>query len=402
MWATEYSRDEGLRKYWDEFTPPFHKDGDGPRTGQGRARLQPQPGLARDRERRALVRLLARAPRHGPRVNAGGVNIIFSDTNTHYRGAENYRRSGEVDAMRMPKDGFFAHQVMWDGWVDVEQPGIHIIGHWNYAPGTKKNVYVVSSGREGRAVRSTASRSASASRAAASCSRSRTWSGSRARSRPSATTPPARRSPKRRTKPPASRTPSGSRRAPDPAGCAPTARTSRWSTSKSSTPRAAAARRRSTRSTFDSPAPPSGAAASPKGRTTTFSSKRLPVECGVNRVIVRSTDEPGTITLTAHRRRARSPRRSNSRRTPSPSTDGWTLRYADDGLPSYLDRGPTPAGRFGDADAHARCASRAPPPAATPTAPRSAYDDNETTAWDNGGGLRHAPGFATSWSARRR
>jgi hypothetical protein len=35
---------------------------------------------------------------------------------------------------------------MWDGWVDVEKPRTHIIGHWNYAPGTRKNVYVVSSG----------------------------------------------------------------------------------------------------------------------------------------------------------------------------------------------------------------------------------------------------------------
>ena len=60
-------------------------------------------------------------PGTGKRVSSGGVNIIFSDTNTHHRGAENYRRSGEVDAMRIPKDGFFAHQVMWDGWVDVER-----------------------------------------------------------------------------------------------------------------------------------------------------------------------------------------------------------------------------------------------------------------------------------------
>lgn len=73
------------------------------------------------------------------------MNIIFSDSNTHHRGAENYRRSGEVDAMRIPKDGFFAHQVMWDGWVDVEQPRAHIIGHWNYPPGTVKPVTVVSS-----------------------------------------------------------------------------------------------------------------------------------------------------------------------------------------------------------------------------------------------------------------
>ena len=34
---------------------------------------------------------------------------------------------------------------MWDGWVDIERPRIHIMGHWNYAHGTKKNIYVVSS-----------------------------------------------------------------------------------------------------------------------------------------------------------------------------------------------------------------------------------------------------------------
>ncbi|MDO7785599.1 DUF4982 domain-containing protein, partial [Escherichia coli] len=61
------------------------------------------------------------------------------------RGAENYRRSGEVDAMRIPKDAFFAHKVMWDAWVDVEKPAAHIIGHWNYQPGVRKPVHVVSS-----------------------------------------------------------------------------------------------------------------------------------------------------------------------------------------------------------------------------------------------------------------
>lgn len=25
-----------------------------------------------------------------------------------------------MDPLRIPKDGFFAHKVMWDGWVDVE------------------------------------------------------------------------------------------------------------------------------------------------------------------------------------------------------------------------------------------------------------------------------------------
>ena len=30
MWAMEYCRDEGLRKYWDEWSYPYHKEGDGP------------------------------------------------------------------------------------------------------------------------------------------------------------------------------------------------------------------------------------------------------------------------------------------------------------------------------------------------------------------------------------
>ncbi len=34
---------------------------------------------------------------------------------------------------------------MWDGWVDVEKPRTHIVGHWNYKNGVKKNIYVVSS-----------------------------------------------------------------------------------------------------------------------------------------------------------------------------------------------------------------------------------------------------------------
>lgn len=146
MWAMEYSRDEGLRKYWDEFSPPFHKDGDGPLYKEQDASV-----YNRNQDSHAIENIVRwfdyweARPGTGRRVSSGGVNIIFSDSNTHYRGAENYRRSGEVDAVRLPKDGFFAHQVIWDGWVDVERPRTHIIGHWNYAEGVKKNVYVVSS-----------------------------------------------------------------------------------------------------------------------------------------------------------------------------------------------------------------------------------------------------------------
>ncbi len=142
LWMTEYSRDEALRKWWDSDSPPFHADGAG--DGQG-------PAYNRNQDSQAVEDVVRwydywrERPGTGARVNAGGVNIIFSDTNTHFRGSENYRRSGEVDAMRLPKDGYFAHQVMWNGWVDVERHGIHLIGHWNYKPSVSKDVYVVSS-----------------------------------------------------------------------------------------------------------------------------------------------------------------------------------------------------------------------------------------------------------------
>ncbi|MFT3737821.1 MAG: DUF4982 domain-containing protein [Breznakibacter sp.] len=145
MWAMEYSRDEGLRKYWDEYTYPYHKDGDGPLY-----RNAPATDYNRNQDSHAIENVRRwfdyweQRPGTGDRVSSGGVNIVFSDTNTHFRGAENYRRSGEVDAMRLPKDGFYAHQVMWDGWVDTEKDRTHIIGHWNYADTVVKPVYVVS------------------------------------------------------------------------------------------------------------------------------------------------------------------------------------------------------------------------------------------------------------------
>lgn len=146
MWAMEYSRDEGLRKYWDDYTPPFHKDGDGPlHNGQDASSYN------RNQESHAIENIKRwnefwlERPGTGKRVSSGGVNIIFSETNTHHRGAENYRRSGEVDAMRIIKENFYAHKIMWDGWVEPERMGIHIIGHWNYNTNVTKDIFVISS-----------------------------------------------------------------------------------------------------------------------------------------------------------------------------------------------------------------------------------------------------------------
>jgi hypothetical protein len=146
LWATEYSRDEGLRKYWDDYTPPYHKDGDGPLyNGQNAAIYNRNMESHAVENVKRWYEFWRERPGTGKRVSAGGVNIIFSETNTHHRGEENYRRSGEVDAMRIKKQNFYAHQVMWDGWVNPEKARIHIVGHWNYAKGVKKDIYVISS-----------------------------------------------------------------------------------------------------------------------------------------------------------------------------------------------------------------------------------------------------------------
>lgn len=157
MWATEYCRDEALRKYWDDYSYPYHKNGEGSteyhstvtntstKKADASSYNRNQDSFAIEDVTRWYDYFRVR-PGTGRRVSSGGTNIIFADSNTHFRGTENYRRSGEVDAMRIPKDAFFAHQVMWDGWVDIEKYHTHIIGHWNYAPEVVKDVFVVSTG----------------------------------------------------------------------------------------------------------------------------------------------------------------------------------------------------------------------------------------------------------------
>lgn len=157
MWATEYCRDEALRKYWDDYSYPHHKDGDGSKeyksTTTNTTQKRPDARAYNRNQDSFFIETIIRwfdyfrvRPGTGKRVSSGGTNIVFSDTNTHYRGEENYRRSGEVDAMRIPKDAFFAHQAMWDGWVDTEKHHTYICGHWNYDASVKKDIYVVATG----------------------------------------------------------------------------------------------------------------------------------------------------------------------------------------------------------------------------------------------------------------
>jgi beta-galactosidase len=48
--------------------------------------------------------------------------------------------SGKVDGVRLPKEIFFASRVM-----QSTTPDLHILGHWNYPANTKKTIYVIAS-----------------------------------------------------------------------------------------------------------------------------------------------------------------------------------------------------------------------------------------------------------------
>ena len=146
MWMMEYCRDEALRWYWNSWSYPFHKEGDGPlyRNAPAISYNHNNDEFAAQLVERWYDYWMER-PSSGTKVNAGGVKIVFSDTQTHGRSADNYRVSGVVDPMRVPKDAFFAHQVMWDGWVDDLKARSYIVGHWNYKQGEViPTIYVVS------------------------------------------------------------------------------------------------------------------------------------------------------------------------------------------------------------------------------------------------------------------
>lgn len=145
MWMMEYCRDEGMRWFWNSWSYPYHQEGTGPLYKGAVSREWNHNG---DEFSAELVRrwydYWMERPGSGSKVNSGGVKIVFSDTQTHGR-SQDYRVSGVVDPMRLPKDAFYAHQVMWNCWVDDLNPRTYICGHWNYDKGFKVPVvYVVS------------------------------------------------------------------------------------------------------------------------------------------------------------------------------------------------------------------------------------------------------------------
>jgi beta-galactosidase len=137
-------RDEGARRYWDDESAPYYGFRKGPNdTYQYTSESFALAGIKRYWEYWEN-RISNKDPQHSKW--SGYASIYFSDSDADGRqdSSEVARVSGKVDAVRLPKQIYFAHRVMQN-----EQPDLHILGHWSYPAGsgakaTVKTIYVVS------------------------------------------------------------------------------------------------------------------------------------------------------------------------------------------------------------------------------------------------------------------
>jgi beta-galactosidase len=135
---TEDFRDEGARRFWDDASPPYFGFKKGPNDTYGwTSETFALAGVGRFAEY-WKNRISNTDPAHSKW--SGYASIYFSDSNADGRqqSSETCRVSGKVDAVRLPKQIYFAHRVMQNS-----QPDLHILGHWSYPADTKKTVYVV-------------------------------------------------------------------------------------------------------------------------------------------------------------------------------------------------------------------------------------------------------------------
>jgi len=139
-------RDEALRGIWDQYSPP-HVGGfvPGPLDTYNETSEvftvgdSSNPGQVSRLDTWLIVDTIRNTTAASSRYS-GYASIYFSDENADGRLDSSCvcRVSGKVDAVRLPKEAYYAFRVAGN-----TQPDIHIVGHWTYPAGTKKTMYAV-------------------------------------------------------------------------------------------------------------------------------------------------------------------------------------------------------------------------------------------------------------------
>ncbi|HEX3100838.1 MAG TPA: DUF4982 domain-containing protein, partial [Pyrinomonadaceae bacterium] len=144
---TEDFRDEAGRNVWDDQSPPHF----GFKPKEGTVGGRPVDTWHWNSETFALAATTRYNAYVSNRIDnpdpahskwSGYASIYFSDSDADGRQQGSYvlRVSGKVDGVRLPKPIYYVSRVMQN-----EKPDLSIIGHWTYPAGTKKTVYVAAS-----------------------------------------------------------------------------------------------------------------------------------------------------------------------------------------------------------------------------------------------------------------
>ena len=117
---------------WDDFSPPYYKAKKGPNdTWKRDGFLYNSEDFALDGIKQYYSYWINRISNPDPAHSRWSAycSIYFTDEDADGRqdSTEVCRVSGKVDAMRLPKEMYFAYRV-----IQNEQPDLHILGHWTY------------------------------------------------------------------------------------------------------------------------------------------------------------------------------------------------------------------------------------------------------------------------------
>ena len=130
-------RDEAARRFWDDYSPPSFGFKPGPNDVY-HWNSETFCLAAAVRYHDYLINIITNTdPTHSKW--SGYASIYWSDSDADGRqgSSEVARVSGKVDTVRLPKQAYYVCRVMQNS-----VPDIHIIGHWTYPTNTVKTIYV--------------------------------------------------------------------------------------------------------------------------------------------------------------------------------------------------------------------------------------------------------------------